>query len=131
MANDFFDRNQAYVLPGKHVFNTPLPPEQETQFRSWVADRGVPFDVEAPVSDYDMRGFWQALQAKDPRAWQSLNVNDASMHFPDYWKTPYHETFSNESQWATQDAPTWDALDRLVDREGNVVFDERSQLKRR
>lgn len=119
-----------YVAPGQHVYNTPLQPAQESAFQQWVAENKVPFDVSAPVSDYDMRGFYQGLMAKDPRALTAIDPHDKQLHYPDYWKTPYHETFSNESQWATPDAPAWDAKDRLVAKDGTVVFDPITRSER-
>jgi hypothetical protein len=49
------------------------------------------------------------------------------MHYPDFWKTPMHETFSNESQWAPVTAPAWNAQDQLVSQGGRVVFDDRAK----
>jgi len=102
-----------------------LAPDEEKQFRSWVSANKVPFDPAAKDSDYDMRGFWKALQAGDEKAVTAMNSNDGKPHYPDYWKTPFHRTFSRDSQWATPDAPTWNQQDQLVDANGNVMFDER------
>ena len=52
----------------------------------------MPFNVDAPTSDYDMRGFYQALQQGDPRGTE-LNPSDQRLHFCDAFKTPYHEEF--------------------------------------
>ncbi len=65
----------------------------------------------------------------DPRAVSSINPNDNMMHYPDYWKTPFHESFSHESQWATPGAPIWNELDQLVTPDGKVVFDERAKRR--
>ncbi len=51
------------------------------------------------------------------------------MHFTDYWKTPMHETFSNESKFATPDAPKWNNKDQLIDKSGKVIFDDRKHKK--
>lgn len=135
-------RNQAYVTPGQHTYNTPLSAPDETKFRQWVADNNVPFDPNAKVSDYDMRGLWKTSQ--DPDAWKQLqesgkvpedmapagtkiDPNDGKPHYPDYWKTPFHQTFSNESQWATPNAPHWTPDDKLVASDGKVVFDDKAQ----
>lgn len=127
-----FKRNQAFLAPGEHVYNTQLPAQQEAQFRMWVQQNNVPFDIAAPVSDYDMRGFWQALQARDPKALTAINPNDKELHYPDYWKTPYHESFSAESQWADHSkAPSWNDKDQLVAPDGTVVFDERAVVAQR
>lgn len=80
--------------------------------------------------DYDMRGFWKALQAGDPLAQAAIDPNDQRMHYPDYWKTPYHETFSAESQWADpKKAPSWNDKDQLVMPDGTVIFDDREANK--
>lgn len=126
---DYYARNKQYVTPGDHQYNTQLKPAEERQFSQWAYVNGVPFDFNAPVTDYDMRGFYRALQAGDPRATSAVDPNDGKMHYPDYWKTPYHQTFSNESQWATKDAPRWTEDDKLVDAQGNVVFDDRAPRK--
>lgn len=123
-----FDRNKAFLLPGNHTYNTQLSPQQEQQFSNWVTQNKVPFDPSAGVTDYDMRGFWQALQAKDPRATSAIDPNDQRLHYPDYWKTPYHETFSAQSQWADPTkAPNWNAQDQLVMPNGQVIYDDRRQ----
>lgn len=105
------------------TYQTKLPPDQEQAFQSWVAAKKVPFDP-SPTADYDMRGYYQALQAKDPRAVTEVNAADKRMHFPDVWKTPYHATFSAESIYAPPDAPHWDG-DVLIDKNGKVIADER------
>lgn len=122
-----YEANAPYVAPGEHSYNTPLPMMQEVAFRKWVQQNNVPFDAAAPLTDYDMRGFYSALQRGDPRAMSAVNPNDNKMHFPDFWKTPYHETFSSESQWAAPVAPQWNSLDQLVAPSGRIRFDERNR----
>lgn len=127
----FLERNSAYALPPKSDgYQTKLAPGEEREFLDWVKQNKVPFDP-SPEADYDMRGFWKGAKSGDPRASTSPNPNDNQMHYDDYWKTPYHESFSNESQWATPDAPEWNDLDQLIDKNGNVVFDERAKAKAR
>lgn len=126
-ADDAFARNRAYVKPGEHTFNTKLAPDEERAFLGWVEKQKVPFDPRADVTDYDMRGFWKALNGNDPKARNAVDPNDGKVHYPDFWKTPYHETFSNESQWATPDAPRWTNDDKLVTHDGKVLFDDRAQ----
>lgn len=109
-----------YALPGPYI--TKLNPNDEAAFQQWVKDNKVPFDP-SPKADYDMRGFWQALQNKDPRAATAVSEYDQKLHFPDVWKTPYHETFSDESIYATKDAPKW-VGDKLIDYYGRVIADE-------
>jgi len=124
-SDDIFTRNKAWAKPAESYL-TSLPPEQEKSFQDWVKANGVPFDA-APTADYDMRGYWEALQAGDPRAKTATDANDQKLHYPDYWKTPYHKSFSNESRWATEDAPRWNDKDQLVGKDGTVIFDDRAQ----
>lgn len=125
--SDAVPRLPDYAKPGN--YNTDLgTPETEMKFQQWVKQNNIPFDVAAPVSDYDMRGFYKALQSGDPKAKEALNQNDNQIHFPDYWKTPYHKSFSNESQWADpKKAPKWNEQDQLVALDGRIVYDERAQ----
>jgi hypothetical protein len=97
-------------------YTTTLTPQQESQFQAWVKQNKIPFDP-GPQSDYDMRGFWKSMLAG-----QSAR-NPESQHFPDTYKTPYHQSFSNESIYATPDAPRWEGT-LLVNKDGKVVFDD-------
>lgn len=115
-----------YAKPGE--YSTKLDPQTEQEFQQWVQQNKIPFDPKEPVSDYDMRGFYQALKQGDPKAKEALNPNDNKMHFPDYWKTPYHKSFSAESKWADPiKAPRWNDKDQLVTPDGKVVYDERKE----
>ena len=128
-AASYFDRNRAWVRPGDHVYNTPLPMQEEMLFQLWVQHNNVPFDSSANA-DYDMRGFWKALRQQDPRATSAIDQNDKQIHYPDFWKTPYHETFSAESQWADPTkAPRWNDKDQLVTPDGSVLFDDKAANK--
>jgi hypothetical protein len=119
-------QHKGYASPG--FYNTPLPPHEEVAFRSWVKKNKVPFDPEAPINDYDMRGFWKGLMSGDPNAVTGVNPNDKQLHFGDYYKTPYHKSFSAESKYAhKQLAPRWNERDQLVMPNGSVVFDERAK----
>lgn len=106
--------------PGPYA--TQLPADQEAAFQQWVQQNKVPWQ-DTPDADYDMRGYYKALQSGDQNAKQKLSGFDGSMHFPDTYKTPYHKTFSNESQYALPSAPHWEG-ERLVDAKGNVIVDE-------
>lgn len=110
-------------------YNTQLSPLDEMAFRQWVSNNGVPFDPNAGVTDYDMRGYWRALMQGNPMAKPTeINPNDNRPHYTDYFKTPLHQTFSAESQFAGSDAPTWINDHQLADpTSGRVVFDERAQ----
>jgi hypothetical protein len=106
----------AYARPGP--YQTFLGPGDETSFREWVKANRVPFNPLLANQDYDMRGFWQAMQNGDPRAAQAENL-----HFPDIWKTPAHESFSQDSQYAGEMAPRWNG-NQLVSPGGRILVQE-------
>lgn len=110
------------------MFDTTLTPDEEKRFQAWVSFNKVPWK-DSPIADYDMRGFWKGLQTGDPVAKTGINPFDQRLHFPDKWKTPFHDTFSNESIYAGPGAPKW-VGDRLIDRNGKVLADETPTLKR-
>lgn len=125
-ANPVLARNMAYAVP-QASYQTTLDPQTEAAFQDWVKTNHVPFDP-SPQADYDMRGFYQGLMSGDQNASTGVNQNDGKLHFSDYWKTPYHKSFSNESQYAIKDkAPAWNDKDQLVLPSGEIVFDERAQ----
>jgi hypothetical protein len=104
-----------------------LMPLDEMAFRQWVMDNKVPFNPDAKgPTDYDMRGFWRGLQQGSPMAQTAVNPNDNRMHFTDYWKTPQHQTFSSESQWAGPNASQWINDSQLASPSGRVMFDEKA-----
>jgi hypothetical protein len=107
-------------------YNTPLSPLDEMALRQWVARNNVPFNPDAPTSDYDMRAFYRAQQQGDPRARTEVNPYDQRLHFTDAFKTPLHETFSGQSQYAGPVAPRWNADEtQLISPSGQVLFDVR------
>lgn len=123
-----YDRNKAWLNTGPQVYNTPLNPQQEQQFRAWLQQNNVPFEPDKAVTDYDMRGFWLGMQQGDEHARNAVNPNDHKLHYSDYWKTPYHKTFSAESRFADPTkAPKWNDKDQLVMPDGSVIFDERAK----
>lgn len=122
--NPDYERNRAYAKDGP--YRTQLSSEEERGYQSWVKANDVPTD-DSDTSDYDMRGFYRGMKAGDEHARTGVNQNDGKLHFSDYYKTPYHKSFSRESQWATDGAPSWNDQDQLVDPRGNVVFDERAK----
>lgn len=120
-----YARNQAWVKPGASNYQTQLQPQEEQKFRTWVADNKVPFDPTQAQPDYDMRGFWKALQSGDPRAKGAVDPNDGQMHYPDTWKTPYDLTFSKQSQYANPaTAPDWNDKNELVAPGGQVIWND-------
>jgi hypothetical protein len=106
---------------------TRLSPLDELAFRQWVKEKSIPFDPNAAQADYDMRGFYQGLQQQNPRAVSAVNANDGRLHFPDYWKTPLHQTFSGESRFAGPVAPKWNDQDQLISPGGRILFDEKAR----
>lgn len=120
-------RVQSMALP----YQTALSPAREQQFLGWVQRNKVPFDPRAGAAkgnDYDMRGFYQALMNNDPRATTAVNAFDGKLHFPDTWKTPLHRTFSNQSIYATPNAPRW-VGNKLIAPGGRVIADETPKKK--
>jgi hypothetical protein len=114
-------------VPGA-TYNTQLNPLDEFAYRQWVRQNGVPTNPDATApQDYDMRGFYQGLQQGNPKAQSAIDPNDSRMHYPDFWKTPLHQTLSNESQWAPANAPVWNAQDQLVGQGGRIMFDDRAK----
>lgn len=100
-------------------YTTQLSSGEEQQFQNWVKQNKIPWQ-DSPTADYDMRGFWKAMTSGDPEAQRNAQTG----HFPDTYKTPYHDSFSNESKYATKDAPIWRGNNQLVNKQGRVVFDE-------
>ena len=113
---------QQMVRMTPSTYATQHTPAEEALYQAWVAKHNVPTGGD----DYDMRGYYRAMLAGDPRAKSNVDPNDQRMHYPDYWKTPAHETFSNESQWATPNAPQW-VGDQLTSQGGQVLFDDARQ----
>lgn len=98
-------------------YTTQLHPIDEGAFRKFVAGNShIPafanFNPDEKQSDYDMRGWWQAFTNPNHPQHELTSVGvsdyDGMPHFNDYWKTPYHKTFSSESRWAIPGkAPSW------------------------
>ena len=108
-------------------YRTDLPPNQEFEFQNWVKQNDIPY-VDEPRADYDMRGFYKALQNKDPRATSSYDFLDNRFHYPDIWKTPWHETFSQDSMYSLPTSPHW-VKDKLINALGTTIFDARKAKK--
>lgn len=84
--------------PQIKVEATTLPADEESLYRSWLAKigqapgSGYALDDTWTGSDYDYRGFFKKYGPVDVKKGQ---------HFTDEFKLPNHETFSNESKYAT------------------------------
>jgi hypothetical protein len=121
------DINFLYGTAKPGPYTTPLSLIDELKFQQWVKDNNVPWQ-DTPKADYDMRGFYKA--AMQGKASTAINPFDNKIHYPDTFKTPYHKSFSMESQYATPNAPSWVGNDdsgyALQDKLGNVLVDERA-----
>jgi hypothetical protein len=120
-------RNTPYLKPGltaQSQFRTQLSPADEAKFQQYLADHSDRRDLgRTDDQTYDLRGWWKAAQAGDPRAATRV-AGDGLIHRNDYWKTPFHQSFSRESQWAGPNAPIWQG-NKLVDpATGAVVHDD-------
>ena len=107
MPNDTIPPVYQYLLNGinRSAYDTSLNSDEEQAYRNWVVqnnllDRGIDPNTFTGT-DYDMRGFFRGLITGDPRATSGINPIDQQLHFTDTWKKPTHETFSNESIYAT------------------------------
>lgn len=125
MRQDLLKRNMAYAKPDWQKQMATLTPEQEQAFQQWVKANNVPFNPADKHPDYDMRGYYLSLQ-KGGAPQAAVNPNTQSLHYPDTFKTPYHESFSNESQWATEGAPSWKE-NKLVTPKGEIVFEDKPE----
>ena len=125
MREQMLARNMAYAHPEWQQQMITLPPEQEQAFMQWVQANNVPFNPNDKYPDYDMRGYYlSTLQGGAPQA--AVNPATQSLHYPDTFKTPYHESFSSESQWAKEGAPSWQD-NKLVSPTGEVVFEDKPE----
>lgn len=97
-------------------FNTKLTPEEEEQYRQWVAEqsKAAKRDVSQDEIDYDMRG-----------AWKSGAAQGDDDHFPDTYKKPNHPTFSDESQYHGADGHKGGRW--IYDEDGKPVAFEQSE----
>lgn len=109
-----------FAKPGP--YKTELTDKQEEGFQKWVAENNIPFH-DGEDSDYDMRGYYKdvVLKGKDLTG---KNKNDGKRHFPDTYKTPYHESFSRQSKYSKDTGPNWNGKDQLVGKDGHIYFDE-------
>lgn len=104
-----------YAVPGP--YQTQLSGQEEKDFRIWLTMNHIgtrDFDPSDPHSNYDMRGLWK----------DSGGQPHPGQFFTDRYKTPYDNTFSNESKYAAPGNPFyWSDPATLIDkRDGSVVF---------
>jgi len=103
-TDPIFERNKRWAVPGPWI--TQLPADQEQQFLQWAEKNRNQLSMQEMLApNYDMRGFWKALMAGDPRARSGVNEVDKLVHYPDIWKTPYHESFNKQSMYSLPTNP--------------------------
>lgn len=114
------------VAGATQPFRTQLKPADEAEFQAWLQAARIPY-ADTPTADYDMRGLFAGIRSGDKDAKTAVNKKDGKIHFPDKWKTPFHDSFSDRSIYAQPDAgaPSWRG-DLLVAPNGRVVADERA-----
>ena len=80
-------------------YETKLTKEEEKDFEKWFkqAKTNGTIHKEDNGNDYDFRGFWKDVVNNSEN---DVNYSQET-HFPDTYKKPNHETFSNESKYAT------------------------------
>ncbi len=125
------DTNFLFGTAKPGPYKTQLPMVEEMAFQDWVRRNNIPFK-DGPQSDYDMRGYWKKQQASVTPDIPRNGPFTAGTHFNDEFKTPYHETFSNESKYGTSGANHWrnqnpqsdDGAWKLFNPVGGLVKDE-------
>lgn len=83
-------RSEGLLVGAFPQYETPLGSE-EPQYQQWAHTNGVGIDPT-----YDYRGYWQALQAGDPRSAVRLDANGGT-RLPDAWHTPLHPEWNTNS----------------------------------
>ena len=103
---------------------TPLPPGLYPEFDAWMksapnqGDRTYGMASSRP--EYDWSGYFLAMRAGRPEA----PPPDERGHTTDYFKTPYHPTFSQDSRYAGPNDPFWRGRELVDPRDGRVKFRE-------
>ena len=83
--------------PQQPALDTPLSPAEEAAYRAWMqqightAAAGYHVTPDFTGTDYDYRGYFKKHGPKQMKKGE---------HFPDEFKKPGHEFFSNESKYA-------------------------------
>lgn len=128
--------NYQNLQPGSNPFATQLTPEEEQGFANFAKQT-----QNLPSLGYDLKGLYKEasdknlvndiLQGKNTEL-AGMNPTTQSFHFTDKYKTPFYDSFSKESKYATQDAPQWlenpnNQGFQLVDKQGNILVDENQQ----
>lgn len=72
-------------LEQRDPYSTTLTPEENVRYQKWKLTLPENLRYEG---DYDLAGLWKENPSVKP---------SANMHFPDKYKKPNHQTFSDES----------------------------------
>lgn len=109
------------------AYRTPLTPHEEQQFRAWMPWLNEQFGAQQDPNDptYDLRGLWKLLQGGilgSAGGVMGVDPGDQQMHATDQFKTPYHPTASNESQYMGPSAPSWTPEGVQLDDTGQVTM---------
>jgi hypothetical protein len=117
--------NAPWTAPDWQSKVTKLSPADEAEFQKWAAanPKAVEGELDPATADYDVRGHWLAAKKGEPEAVLVPNKWDGKLHGNDKFKLPSNGTFSNESMYATPDAPRWQG-NKLVTKDGKIVTDE-------
>jgi hypothetical protein len=91
----------------------------EPLYQAWLRQNNI-----NDTPDYDMRGFYMGMLTGAPQAQSAIDPHDGRLHFSDWWKTPEHESFSEESRYAPQGSPRWRTMmaNLLDDKNGRNVY---------
>lgn len=116
------------AMPGP--YSTQLSPSIESKFRDWVNRNNVNHDPDNPKENYDMRGYYlDNILNKKSDSGATISRSDQLPHYPDYYKTPYHPLFSDESKWAVPGmTPSWNEKGQLVSPLGHTIaYDDENE----
>lgn len=84
--------------PAGSKYYTKLNPRKEREFRAWYDNLSNRLGLDKNPDDikqgYDYRGYFQQYGNTN------VEYENPNFHFPDTYKQPWHETFSNESKYA-------------------------------
>lgn len=104
-------------------YRTQLTSNEQKNFDAWAKDMKTKGLINANdnFQDYDMQGYWKNEVLNNT----NLANGNAQAHFTDKYKMPNHETFSNESMYATGDnakyAGYWDNGKFIAPRNENIM----------
>ena len=81
-------------------YNTGLNPQEFYEFYNWAKNKyGSHENIVREMGDYDLQGAWKGIKNK------KIDFDPVTGHLPDTYKKPNHITFSNQSQYHTEQTP--------------------------